>query len=96
MSEALSPLRALLNARGARGRDAVTSLAQFVTDNGGNGVRGIIRFDFSDKNVRLPLGWQLSKTACDEMEGQLDGSRPVPGVIDNAASTKAVLDLLGR
>jgi predicted acylesterase/phospholipase RssA len=95
-SEMLSPLRALLNARGARGRDAIASLAQFVKDNGDNGVREIILFEFSDKNVRLPLGWQLSSTACDEMEGQLNGSRPISGIADNTASAKSVMDLLGR
>jgi hypothetical protein len=92
--EMMSPMRALLNTRGARGRDALASLQQFAADNFESGVMPPMMYEFTDKNVRLPLGWQLSKTACDNMEHQMKKSSNDPAISDNPQNTDAIMKLL--
>ncbi|MGH6945395.1 MAG: hypothetical protein ACREH6_14385 [Geminicoccaceae bacterium] len=81
LGEALSPLRALLNVRPARGYQARAALARQVRDAGagvGLGASAIARpgyylhFRLCDyEDTLLPLGWTLSLDARDEMAAQL-------------------------
>jgi hypothetical protein len=67
LTEVLAPLKALLNARGARGRlaeDAARTTAEAYSG-------AAIRFWVTDSEVPLPLGWMLSDSARHELDKQL-------------------------
>lgn len=101
LSETLSPIRALMRTRVARGSYAVKSLKAAV------GSRNFRDFSLCDEirvgenmeKVPLPLGWQLSDNAQEAMDRQLEqpctkiiGQDPIP--VDNATTIEEVLELL--
>jgi hypothetical protein len=101
LSETLSPIRALMRTRNARGSYAVKSLKAAV------GRRNFRDFSLCDEmsvgenmeKVPLPLGWQLSANSQQAMDRQLGqpctktiGQDPLP--VDNAKTIEEVLALL--
>jgi hypothetical protein len=86
-SETLSPFRALLNTRDARGIHARAGIAQFVASD----KNGFHRFELCQRDVPLPLGWQLSRLAEQEIQEQLSGKQPCNG---NAERLKRIDALL--
>ena len=101
LSETLSPIRALMRTRSARGSYAVKSLKAAV------GRRNFRDFSLCDEmsvgdnmeKVPLPLGWQLSDNSQQAMDRQLSqtctktiGQDPLP--VDNAKTIEEVLALL--
>jgi hypothetical protein len=101
MSETLSPIRALMRTRSARGSYAVKSLKAAV------GNRNFRDFSLCDEisvgenmeKVPLPLGWQLSDNSQEAMDQQLDkpcikviGQDPI--AVDNGKTIEEVLALL--
>jgi len=101
LSETLSPIRALMRTRSARGSYAVKSLKAAV------GRRNFRDFSLCDEmsvgenmeKVPLPLGWQLSDNSQQAMDRQLGqqctktiGQDPLP--VDNAKTIEEVLALL--
>jgi hypothetical protein len=69
--DVLAPLWGLLNARGARGQQAVGDLAQAMRSVGGvpPAVRSdIVEFRLIPRTVPLPLGWVLSGPAMDAID----------------------------
>ena len=101
LSETLSPIRALMRTRSARGSYAVKSLKAAV------GSRNFRDFSLCDEmsvgenmeKVPLPLGWQLSDNSQQAMDRQLGqpctktiGQDPLP--VDNAKTIAEVLELL--
>ncbi len=71
MSEVLSPLKALLRTREARGTYARETLRLHVGDE------GFFHFGLCREKGRVPLGWVLSKGTRENMERQLAGERCV-------------------
>lgn len=69
LNEALSPMRALLNARSARGFQAREHLWQEFERATG---REVVHFDLFEDRVELPLGWLLSTETFEEMERRLE------------------------
>ncbi|MEE9562785.1 MAG: hypothetical protein V3W50_06930 [Thermoanaerobaculia bacterium] len=101
LTETLSPIRALMRTRSARGSYAVKSLKAAV------GSRNFRDFSLCDEitvggnmeKVPLPLGWQLSDNSQQAMDRQLGqpctktiGQDPIP--VDNAKTIEEVLALL--
>ncbi len=72
MSELLSPVRALLRVRPARGYQARAELAHHVREYGGD----YAHFRLCKLDVPLPLGWMLSRKAQSEMTRQLLENQP--------------------
>ena len=68
VNEVLSPLRALLNTRSARGSYSRGDLHRFVTGNHGHFVHLGIH-DGNDNKV-IPLGWALSELATSTMKNR--------------------------
>jgi hypothetical protein len=84
MGESLSPIRAMLNTRGARGRDAIEQIRREMLRGRDAGNSGLIEYVLETHGAYpIPLGWLLSEAARDQIKGQLDeqfqrpGSRPV-------------------
>jgi hypothetical protein len=75
LNEVLSPPRALLNTRNARGSLAVVSLSE-SSQVASFFQLGLCERDSKGKRAPLPLGWQLSETARDSMKDQLDQGCP--------------------
>jgi hypothetical protein len=74
--DVLAPLWGLLNARGARGQQAVGDLAQAMRSVGGvpPAMRSdIIEFRLIPRTVPLPLGWVLSGPAMDAIDNAMTG-----------------------
>jgi predicted acylesterase/phospholipase RssA len=97
MGEALSPVRALLHVRPARGDQARDVLAERVTTPADEETGKHVHFRLCDYGVTLPLGWMLSGLAQKDMTHQLIGyPENPPGVapIVNAAKLNRVVDLL--
>jgi hypothetical protein len=76
-SEVLSPIRALLHTREARGSQALQTLfreeGEHVSLPNAPETRDlptIIRFHLVDDGIPLPLGWSLSQQAAQDMRGQ--------------------------
>jgi hypothetical protein len=106
LNEVLSPLRALLNTRSARGSLAVKS-AQAALSSPGEPSRffeiGLCESVEDPKNpgklkrAPLPLGWQLSETARQAMEDQLrQGFKDGCPLADNWETMQAIGRLLGQ
>ncbi len=87
----ISPIKAILNTRGARGNDAVeqmeTAIRSLHGPQGANidtcpvGSLGcMFRFLLDEHNVKLPLGWMLSNRSRCEIQNQVgsirDGCKP--------------------
>jgi hypothetical protein len=81
LGDLLSPIRALLNTRVARGRlaerDAVTQMARLQSGGGepaANACRSGCVFEFSLKagDIAPPLGWSLSSSSRESIDRQLD------------------------
>lgn len=101
LSETLSPIRALMRTRSARGSYAVKSLKAAV---GNRNFRDFslcdeVTVDGNMEKVPLPLGWQLSDNSQQAMDRQLGqpctkviGQDPIP--VDNAKTIEEVLKLL--
>ncbi len=72
LSEVLTPVRALLNVRGARGASAVRQLATAITALNDRGLMAeMVEFDLTRDSVPLVLGWQMSDRARQEIDAQL-------------------------
>ena len=73
LSEVLTPVRALLNVRGARGVSAVGQLSTAITTFADRGIvtDDMIEFDLKRDSVPLVLGWQMSDRARQEVANQL-------------------------
>jgi hypothetical protein len=61
-NEVLSPLRALLNTRGARGSQAVGDIRELV------GGADVLEFRLIQREIPLPLGWLLSEQSRIEID----------------------------
>ncbi len=72
LGELLSPLRTLINTREARGQLAEAQLRTKVFSIQENGIiADLIEFQIGLSDVQIPLGWQLSESARQELRGQL-------------------------
>jgi uncharacterized membrane protein (GlpM family) len=73
LGECMSPIRALLGTRGARGRDSVESLQTALTKlTEWSKIRTcLIRFNLNDRKAKIPLGWTLSDESCKNICDQL-------------------------
>jgi hypothetical protein len=93
LNEALSPLWALLNTRGARGYYARESAAWAV------GHWNYLHFGLCRRSANAPLGWVLSRSTRERMNAQLvagapcgvDGSEPVFNNPENLVKIAAVM-----
>jgi hypothetical protein len=86
-NEVLSPLNALLNARGARGAYARETAKWDVS------AAHFFHFGLcEDDNVKIPLGWTLSKMVRDTMQEQLGSDRCLP--YPNAANLNRIDGLI--
>ncbi len=98
MGETLSPVRALLQVRAARGFQARDALAWQVTSNQASGAPGShIHFQLCQREVELPLNWMLSGHARAELHAQLGGepeARTRPAARHNGANIERVVSLL--
>jgi hypothetical protein len=82
LSESLSPVRALLAARGAHATQAVEFMRNGANDN---------RLTFVDASLYrtqsdLPLGWVLSQHVQSQIRGQLTACAPAAPPTDCAAT----------
>ena len=90
LNEVLSPLWAMLNARGARGAYARDTLNWHVGDS------SFLHFGLCRLSANIPLGWVLSLSTRDRMENQLDPQESLPGQdqpecdFDNAGNLEKV------
>ncbi len=99
LSEILSPLRALLNVRPARGFQSRAALENENSDD-------FYHVGIKQSTVKLPLGWMLSEIARDEMDGQVNKHLNAPCVVNENKDKesdgrknkvdKTVCDLLRR
>lgn len=84
LNESLSPIRAMLNTRNARGVHA-RETAYWHVDRG-----NFLRFGLCRRSANIPLGWVLSRSTQDRMKAQLDPpyteSRAEPCSFDNAGN----------
>jgi len=97
MGEVLSPVRALLNVRPARGYQARDVLAERVVTPEDDEPGEHVHFRLCAYDVTLPLGWMLSGLAQDDMTHQLVGypdRPPGPGPAANTHNLDRVLALL--
>jgi hypothetical protein len=85
--EVLSPLRALLNTRGARGTYSREAIRQAAVKLGGE----FYHFGLCKQRIPLPLGWQLSRLAEQEIQRQLTADC---AGLDNGATLTTVADLV--
>ncbi len=69
-NEVLSPLRALLNTRGARGEQAVGDVRNERLPVGG--LPTLVEFRLVQTDVPIPLGWVLSYQARSAMDGAME------------------------
>lgn len=71
-SELLSPPRAILHTREARGTMALETIEHEMAELGRDqpGQPRVIRFGLIDRGIPLPLGWSLSQQAAEDMYGQ--------------------------
>ncbi len=95
--EALSPVRALLHTRPARGYQARDVLAERVTAAADEEPGAHVHFGLCAYGVKLPLGWMLSRLAQEDMTHQLvgyPGQSPGPGPEANIHNVNRVLALL--
>jgi hypothetical protein len=73
LSETLSPVKALLNSRGARGRLAVEEFEQSVAGHGA--------YHYIPLPDVAPLGWALSEDVRNAMDDAAAGHEEVPKLI---------------
>lgn len=93
MGEVLSPVRALLHTRPARGYQARDELRRrLVSSNPPKGSH--VHFGLCQYAVTLPLGWDLSEAAQQDMTFQLIGYPDYPQRRDNSANLEQILRLL--
>jgi hypothetical protein len=95
--EVLSPIRAMLNTRGAHG--AISKLQSFVFRDSLKemGIEAeVITFTLQPGKVPIPLGWALSASARQEMVDQLgEPTECAPsGDVGNQCSLARVISLL--
>lgn len=92
LGEIMSPVRALLNTREARGASAVRQLVTAIaTLKANDHDAAMLPFELREERVPLPLGWLLSQQARDDMKNQLGGpalARPDDGCAFQDAAGK--------
>jgi hypothetical protein len=101
LTDLLSPVRALLSTRQARGRLAEQNALGFVRGLPGHAgsiqsprCEGGCVFEFSlgDGNIEPPLGWTLSDQARRDMQGHLDEQQDqlecIAGMLSGSGCTK--------
>ncbi len=82
----ISPVKAILNTRGARGNDAVEQMETAIRNLHGSQGANIdmcpadslgcmFRFLLDEQNVKLPLGWMLSNRSRCEIQNQVGSIR---------------------
>jgi hypothetical protein len=110
LNEIMSPIKTLLNTRGARGNDAVrqiqTAMQNLKTAPGMDQCPGqfgcMFNFELSEEQVKLPLGWLLSnKSRCDiqRQVGYLSescGHRQTDPNAANQQQLQAIISLLTK
>lgn len=99
LSEVLTPVRALLNVRGARGSSAVHQLSTAITTLQDRQVPAeLIEFQLTSGSVPLVLGWLMSARARQEMTAQLGRARECGEIqaVRNDCSQGSVRQVLGR
>jgi hypothetical protein len=96
--EFIGPIRALFNTQVARGIVATAQLETAVTTlQDQNHPADMYSFEFTESNVRLPLGWLLSQAARDELSSQVANPLPPSQVLDasrNEGKLRAVMNAL--
>jgi hypothetical protein len=95
LSELLSPVRALLHTRTARGFQARDLLRERIRARGD--LQGAyLHFQLCDFDVNLPLGWSLSDAAREDMNQQLTGYKDeeYSERTNNQINLQLVIDLL--
>ncbi|MEO6021839.1 MAG: patatin-like phospholipase family protein [Burkholderiales bacterium] len=99
LGELLSPVRAMVNTRVARGSLAAEALKTQVTTLWDNQeCAEFIEFQIGIGDVQTPLGWQLSQAARRSLRAQLatqDGCDSRNG-IQNGCSVQDVIEILNR
>jgi hypothetical protein len=88
LEDALAPVWALANSRGAHDSYAQLALRE------GQGYQNVVYFGLSPSPVPLPLGWKLSGTAAEEMIRQTQMSGAQIDGKDNPEAFKEILNLL--
>jgi hypothetical protein len=81
LNEILSPIKTLLNTRGARGNDAVRQLQTAIQslhspDRGECALGCMFDFELREDRVNLPLGWLLSNKSRCEIQRQVGSTNP--------------------
>ena len=98
--ESLSPLRAMLRTREARGQFSRDALDLYLSDAAldGRPVDGsVIAFEVSDAGAPLPLGWLMSRNARQRIDDQLDGViSPQDGAADAQQALGRVRGILAH
>jgi len=93
----ISPIRASLATRGARGSDSAGDLEQSLKDGSERQLPvcpKIVSFDAVDGERRLALGWVLSEGARESMRAQLRGYKIRDDAADNSRSAALVREVL--
>lgn len=97
-NDAMSPIRALLRTREARGAlsrqilDEIVREAPSDPDSGGFLVLPyVLTFDCHDTGTPVPLGWILSKAARDSLDAQATADRSDPASTTTCAQALAVI-----
>lgn len=101
LNDLLSPIRALLSTREARGRLAEQSALGFVRGLPGHAGNiqsprcesgCVFEFSLGDGNIEPPLGWSLSEQARADMQGHLDKQQDklacIAGMLAGTGCTK--------
>jgi len=98
LGESMSPLRTLLNTRGARGRTGLAELRQLVERINAGGTRaGWVDLLLDTDADRIPLGWLLSQRARNAILAQLDitdlpGTGPSTKTSERAAKNRLAME----
>ena len=92
LGEILSPARALLKTRSARGYQARDALRERIRSFAEGGA--YLHFQLCEFDTKLPLGWSLSIAAQNDMDQQLTGAPKNDGRTDNVVNLDRVIKLL--
>lgn len=111
LNEIMSPVRTLLNTRGARGNDAVRQLQTAIrnlqdgqaTDQNEcplGSLACMFNLELNEEKVKLPLGWLLSIQSRCEIQRQVGSVSPACGSLKiesdpNAANQRQLQEIIG-
>jgi hypothetical protein len=100
LSDAVSPLLALMQVRGAHATDEYASFGRLYEESATRGLRKVYPFQLAQRQIPLPLGWMLCGRSAGEMVNempQVDSPPPVPASVtisENLTNLNGVLDWL--